>query len=135
MAQQYGARRVCTAGFVTTISGRRNPRSSWARCPVYETTTDAYTNAQPTYPDWDDYRDQVFASVSVFTGRHDITAGYQFRYVGQKGKNISTSGMRANFTNTVPVSVNTYNVPIMDDFSGPVQYRGLGQDQRVLRAG
>ena len=88
----------------------------------YETTTDAYTNAQPTYPDWDDYRDQVFASVSVFTGRHDITAGYQFRYVGQKGKNISTSGMRANFTNTVPVSVNTYNVPIMDDFSGPVQY-------------
>ena len=90
---------------------------------LYETTTDAYTNAQPTYPDWDDYRDQVFASVSVFTGRHDITAGYQFRYVGQKGKNISTSGMRANFTNTVPVSVNTYNVPIMDDFSGPVQYQ------------
>ena len=102
---------------------------------LYETTTDAYTNAQPTYPDWDDYRDQVFASVSVFTGRHDITAGYQFRYVGQKGKNISTSGMRANFTNTVPVSVNTYNVPIMDDFSGPVQYESLGQDQRVLRAG
>ena len=87
----------------------------------YETTTDGYTNAQPTYPDWDDYRDQVFASVSVFTGRHDITAGYQFRYVGQKGKNISTSGMRANFTNSIPVSVNTYNVPIMDDFSGPVQ--------------
>ena len=76
---------------------------------------------QPTYPDWDDYRDQVFASVSVFTGRHDITAGYPFRYVGQKGKNISTSGMRANFTNGVPVSVNTYNVPIMADFSGPVQ--------------
>ena len=35
----------------------------------YETTTDAYVSAQPTYPDWDDYRDQVFASVSVFTGR------------------------------------------------------------------
>ena len=65
----------------------------------------------------------MFASVSVFTGRHDITAGYQFRYVGQKGKNISTSGMRANFTNTVPVSVNTYTVPIMDDFSGPMQYQ------------
>ena len=29
--------------------------------------------------------------------------------------------MRANFTNTLPVSVNTYNVPIMADFSGPVQ--------------
>ena len=41
---------------------------------LYETTTDAYTNAQPTYPDWDDYRDQVFASVSMFTGQHDITA-------------------------------------------------------------
>ena len=40
----------------------------------------------------------------------------------QKGKNISTSGMRANFTNSIPVSVNTYNVPIMADFSGPVQY-------------
>lgn len=88
----------------------------------YETTADGYSDANPTYPDWDDYRDQVFGSASVFTGRHDITAGYQFRLVGQKGKNISTSGMRANFTNGVPVSVNTYNVPIMADFSGPVQY-------------
>ena len=101
----------------------------------YETTSDGYSDANPTYPDWDDYRDQVFASISVFTGRHDITAGYQFRLVGQKGKNISTSGMRANFTNNIPVSVNTYNVPIMADFSGPVQYRSLGQDQRALCAG
>jgi len=88
----------------------------------YETTTDAYTDAQPTYPDWNDFRDQLFASMSIFTGRHDITTGYQFRIVRQKGKNISTSGMRANFTNSIPVSVNTYNVPIMNDFSGPVQY-------------
>ena len=89
----------------------------------YETTTDGYTDAQPTYPDWNDGRDQLFASVSVFTGGHDITAGYQFRHVWQDGKNISTSGLRANFTNGIPVSVNTYNVPIMADFSGPVQYR------------
>ena len=88
----------------------------------YETTTDAYTEAQPTYPDWNDFRDQLFGSMSIFTGRHDITTGYQFRLVRQKGKNISTSGMRANFTNSIPVSVNTYNVPIMNDFSGPVQY-------------
>jgi hypothetical protein len=63
--------------------------------------------------------DQVFSGISIFTGRHDISTGYQFRYVGQKGKNISTSGMR-EFT-IIPVSVNTYNVPIMGDFSGPVQ--------------
>ena len=44
------------------------------------------------------------------------------RPVPLQGKNISTSGMRANFTNSIPVSVNTYNVPIMTDFSGPVQY-------------
>lgn len=89
----------------------------------YETTLDGYTEAQPTYPDWNDGRDQLFGSASVFTGRHDITAGYQFRLVWQDGKNISTSGMRANFTNGIPVSVNTYNVPIMGDFSGPVQYQ------------
>ncbi len=88
----------------------------------YETTSDGYTEAQPTYPDWNDFRDQAFSSISIFSGQHDITAGYQFRLVGQKGKNISTSGMRANFTNSIPVSVNTYNVPIMGDFSGPVQY-------------
>ena len=88
----------------------------------YETTSDGYVGANPTYPDWDDGRDQVFASISVFAGRHDITAGYQLRYVWQDGKNISTSGMRANYTNSIPVSVNTYNVPIMTDFSGPVQY-------------
>jgi hypothetical protein len=87
-----------------------------------ETTSNSYTEANPTYPDWNDGRDQLFTSVSVFTGRHDITAGYQFRYVWQDGKNISTSGMRANYTNGIPVSVNTYNVPIMTDFSGPVQY-------------
>jgi hypothetical protein len=88
----------------------------------YETTTDGYVGANPTYPDWDDGRDQAFASVSIFAGQHDLTAGYQWRYVWQDGKNISTSGMRANFTNGVPASVNTYNVPIMNDFSGPVQY-------------
>jgi len=89
----------------------------------YETTTDGYTQAQPTYPDWDDARDQLFGSISMFTAQHDVTAGYQFRWVAQDGKNISTSGMRANYTNGIPASVNTYNVPIMDDFSGPVQYK------------
>ena len=88
----------------------------------YETTTDAYTYAQPTYPDWDDYRDQVFASVSVFTGRHDITAGYQFRYVGQKGKTSRRRACARISRILFPVSVNTYNVPIMADFSGPVQH-------------
>jgi hypothetical protein len=88
----------------------------------FETTTAGYVNANPTYMTWDDGRDQIFTSVSVLSGAHDITAGYQWRYVWQGGKNISTSGMRANFTNGIPVSVNTYNVPIMNDFSGPVQY-------------
>jgi hypothetical protein len=49
----------------------------------YETTTDAYTVAQPTYPDWNDRRDQAFGSVSLFSGQHDITAGYEFRFVSR----------------------------------------------------
>ena len=51
-----------------------------------------------------------------------IVAGYQFMTVNQKGSNISTSGMRANFTNSIPVSVNTYDIPILGGFTGPVQY-------------
>jgi Carboxypeptidase regulatory-like domain len=88
----------------------------------YETTTDAYIGAQPTYPDWKDRRDSAYASISFFSGQHDVRAGYQFMVVNQKGSNISTSGMRANFTNGIPSSVNTYDVPILGGFTGPIQY-------------
>src|SRR5205823_3425344 len=62
-----------------------------------------------------EYRDQALGSISFFTGRHDIRAGYQFTSQGVKGSSYSTSGMRANFTRGVPVSVNTYNVPIFTE--------------------
>jgi len=98
------------------------PEVAAGQVSLYETTTDAYTGAAPTYPDWKDRRDSAYASLSYFNGQHNVAAGYQFMAVNQKGSNISTSGMRANFSSGIPVSVNTYDVPILGGFTGPLQY-------------
>lgn len=78
----------------------------------FDSVTNTYTVALPTYRDNAMHRDQVFASFSYFAGRHDIRFGYQFAKGGEKSSAWSTSGMRAVFINGVPGSVNTYSVPI-----------------------
>ena len=52
------------------------------------------------------------ASVSYFTGSHDLKAGFQWDNGRYFAENFSTSGMRAVFRNGVPDSVNTYNTPV-----------------------
>jgi len=78
----------------------------------FDSLTNSYTFALPTYRDNAMHRDQAFASFSYFTGRHDIRFGYQFAKGGEKSSSWSTSGMRAVYRNGVPDSVNTYSVPI-----------------------
>jgi hypothetical protein len=78
----------------------------------FDAVTNTYTVALPTYRDNAMHRDQVFASMGYFSGRHDIRFGYQFTKGGEKSSAWSTSGMRAVYRNGVPDSVNTYNVPI-----------------------
>jgi hypothetical protein len=102
---------------------RHQPEVKAGDVSAYESTTDTYTVALPTYRDVDEYRDQAMASISFFSGKHDIRAGYQFTDQGVKGSSYSTSGMRAVFTNGLPSSVNTYNVPIFENQNkAPVQY-------------
>jgi len=52
------------------------------------------------------------SSLSYFTGRHDLKAGFQWDNGRYFADNFSTSGMRAVFRNGVPDSVNTYNTPV-----------------------
>ena len=65
----------------------------------------------PTYRDLPNTRLYAQGSVSYFTSTHDIKAGYQFDYGWNEVINFSSSGMRANYRNGVPDSVNTYNTP------------------------
>src|SRR5438128_440094 len=78
----------------------------------FDSVTNAYTVALPTYRDNAMFRDQVLTSIGYFTGRHDIRFGYQFIDGGEKSSNWSTSGMRAVYRNGRPDSVNTHNLPI-----------------------
>lgn len=78
----------------------------------FDSVTNTYTVALPTYRDNAMHRDQAFASMGYFRGAHDIRFGFQFTKGGEKSSAWSTSGMRAVYRNGVPDSVNTYNVPI-----------------------
>jgi hypothetical protein len=69
-------------------------------------------DATPTYKTKPQYREQVQGSISLFTGKHDVLVGYQYVLGGARERAFSTSGMRAVYTNGIPSSVNTYNVPI-----------------------
>jgi len=61
------------------------------------------------------YRDQVRLSGSYFAGKNDIRFGYEGVKGGEKSRVWTVSGMRANFNNGAPVSVNTYALPITQD--------------------
>jgi hypothetical protein len=79
-------------------------------------TNDAITQvsevALPTYSANDMHRDQVRTSFSWFQGKHDIKVGYEYINAARISRVWSTSGLRANFTNGVPTSVNTYLVQV-----------------------
>jgi len=77
-----------------------------------DSTTSSQTTALPTYEGRGMFRDQVRASGSYFAGKHDIRFGYEGVKGGEKSRFWSVSGMRANFANSVPVSVNTYALPV-----------------------
>jgi hypothetical protein len=77
----------------------------------FDSVTQTYTVALPTYHDNAMFRDVVLGSVSYFTGRHDFKFGYQFQKGGEKSSYWSTSGLRAVYRSGLPDSVNTYNTP------------------------
>jgi hypothetical protein len=79
----------------------------------FDSVTNTYTIAWPTYNDNQQFRDQVFSSFSYFAGHHDIRFGYQFTHGGEHSNIWSTSGMLANYANGLPTFVNTYTVPIL----------------------
>jgi hypothetical protein len=68
--------------------------------------------AQSVYEVSRDRRTVAHASVSYFTGQHDMKAGYQWDNGRYFAENFSMSGMRAVFRNGAPDSVNTYNTPV-----------------------
>jgi hypothetical protein len=90
----------------------------------FDSVTNSYTVALPTYHDNQMFRDQAFASVSFFGGGHDVRVGVQYTKGGEKSGYWSTSDMRAVYANGVPTQVNTYNLPILSTLgSGPVLFQ------------
>ena len=71
-----------------------------------------FTTAQAVYEVSRDRRTVAHASLSYFTGSHDIKAGFQWDNGRYYAENFSTSGMRAVYRNGAPDSVNTYNTPV-----------------------
>jgi hypothetical protein len=77
-----------------------------------DSTISSQTVALATYNANKMFRDQVRVAASYFAGAHDIRFGYEGMKGGEKSRVWSVSGMRANFANGVPVSVNTYALPV-----------------------
>ncbi len=77
-----------------------------------DTTTQVTEVALPTYSANDMHRDQVRSGLSFFFGKHDMKAGYEWVNAARISRVWSTSGLRANFANGVPTSVNTYLVQV-----------------------
>ena len=87
---------------------------------TFDTTTQALGNALATYNVNRMTRETVKGNFNWFRGRHDLKVGYEFQYNTRDVKVWSTSGLRANFANGVPASVNTYLVSVtaVDDPDG-----------------
>ncbi len=78
----------------------------------FDSQTNTFTEAWPTYNFNLHKRDQVQAGVSFFAREHDVRFGYGI-IVNRKPSAIwSTSGMRADYANGLPTVVHTYNVRI-----------------------
>ncbi len=79
---------------------------------TFDTTTQTSEVALPTYRAIGMFRDQVRTTLSWFQGKHDIKAGYEYVNATRTSRFWSTSGLRSNFANGVPASVNTYLVQV-----------------------
>jgi len=84
--------------------------------PGFDLLTQTTMVAQPTYARSYLARKAALANVSYVVSNHNVRGGYQFDW-GQNDEytySIShfPSGLRANFRNGVPESVNTYNTPV-----------------------
>ena len=77
-----------------------------------DTVTQTTEVALPTYSANDMHRDQVRSSMSFFKGAHDVKVGYEYVNAARISRVWSTSGLRAQFSNGVPASVNTYLVQV-----------------------
>ena len=78
----------------------------------FDAVTRQNRKAQSVYEVSRDRRSVAHTSLSYFTGRHDLKAGFQWDNGRYFAENFSMSGMRAVFRNNVPDSVNTYNTPV-----------------------
>jgi hypothetical protein len=105
-----------------------------------ETTSNTATDAAPSYNVKPQFRDQFQVSASYFAGAHDLMLGYQIVESAATMQQYSLSGMRINYTNGIPVSVNTYNVPIGNtgvyDRAGhitdvPIRYHAFDRLQNI----
>jgi hypothetical protein len=80
----------------------------------FDSATNTFTEAWPTYNFNLHRRDQAHASISYFAGAHDIRAGYSIFVNGKPSAIWSTSAMRADYVNGQPNVVRTYNVAIYE---------------------
>ena len=68
----------------------------------FDSVTNTFTEAWPTYNFNLHKRDQAHASFSYFAGTHDIRAGYSIFVNGKPSAIWSTSAMRADYASGVP---------------------------------
>ena len=90
---------------------RPEPGVSQGDISHFDSVTNTYTAALPTYHDNPEQRSVFLASMNYILGDHDVKVGYQYMREDSGFPYTSTSGMRAVFRNGVPDSVNTYNTP------------------------
>jgi hypothetical protein len=98
-----------------------------------DTVTMVQTDALATYNDNLMYRDQVKASGSFFTKRHDIRFGAEWLKGGEKSRTWTTNAMQARYKSGVPDSVIAMALPetASSDPGGPdvpIQYQRWSRD-------
>jgi hypothetical protein len=83
-----------------------------------DSTTQISAVAQPSYNVNMHHRDSIRASLSWVKSTHDMKVGIEAQHNSVATPVWSTSGMRANFANGSPVSVNTYVVAVSQEADG-----------------
>ena len=90
----------------------RQPDVQMGDIARFDTVTNYALLALGTYSNNPMFRGVFLGSVSYFTTKHDIKAGYSMNYAKRTGNVYSTSGMRAVYRDGIPDLVNTYNTPV-----------------------
>jgi hypothetical protein len=101
-----------TSIFLVDDRFTRQPEVQMGDIARFDQVTNTATIALGTYSNNPMFRGVFLGSVSYFTARHDIKAGYSMNYAKRTGNVYSTSGMRAIYRSGVPDAVNTYNTPV-----------------------